>query len=271
MGKSYEELGLKDDFMFGIVMKNPAYCRAFLETTLGIRISHIEYITSQQGIDLSVDAKSVRLDVYVEDDEGTVYDVEMQTTARPNLPKRTRYYQGVIDLNILEKGEDYQCLRKSFIIFVCTFDMFGKGRHIYTFENRCVEDLDLPLGDGAVKIILNTKGTADDISPEMKRLLDFIDGKEPKDDFTKELGEAVKSVRKNEKRRLEYMTLEMRYREMYEDGREEGMKCGRTEGMERGLKLAKAALCLEREGFDAAEIADRLCVSEELVSQILDV
>ncbi len=58
------------------------------------------------------------------------------------------------------------------------------------------------MGDDTTKIILNTKGTMDDVTPEMKRLLDFIDGKEPEDDFTRELDEAVQSVRKNEKWRL---------------------------------------------------------------------
>ena len=82
-----------------------------------------------------------RLDVYVEDEAGTVYDVEIQTEAKKGLPKRTRYYQGVIDLHILEKGEDYTALRKSFVIFICTYDPFGKDRYIYTFENRCREDL----------------------------------------------------------------------------------------------------------------------------------
>ena len=85
------------------------------------------------------------------------------------------------------------------VIFVCTFDLFGKGRHVYTFENRCIQELGLGLGDDTVKIILNTKGTEDDVSPEMKRLLDFIDGKEPADDFTKDLAEAVQSIRENEK------------------------------------------------------------------------
>ena len=113
----------------------------------GIKISHIEYPKSQETIDIMADAKSVRLDVYVEDDKNTVYNIEMQTTLKDNLPKRMRYYQGMIDLNILEKGENYKNLKKSFVIFICTFDLFGLGRHVYTFENRCIEDLELPLGD----------------------------------------------------------------------------------------------------------------------------
>ncbi|MCM1181228.1 MAG: hypothetical protein NC347_13290, partial [Clostridium sp.] len=65
-----------------------------------------------------------------------------------------------------------------------------------------------------------------DVTPEMKKLLDFIDGKEPEDDFTRELDEAVQSVRKNEKWRLDYMTLQMNYQEKYEQGIEEGRKEG---------------------------------------------
>lgn len=166
------------------------------------------------------------MDIYVEDGKETVYNIEMQTTENRNLPKRTRYYQGMIDLNILEKGDNYKNLKRSFVIFICTFDLFGEGRHIYTFENRCIQNLDLGLGDDTTKIILNTKGTMDDVTPEMKKLLDFIDGKEPEDDFTRELDEAVQSVRKNEKWRLDYMTLQMNYQEKYEQGIEQGIEKG---------------------------------------------
>ena len=222
MEKTFEKLQIKDDFMFSIIMRNPKFCKPFLELVLGIKISRIEYPKSQETIDISADAKSVRLDIYVEDGKGTVYNIEMQTTGNRNIPKRTRYYQGMIDLNILEKGHNYKDLKRSFIIFVCTFDLFGEGRHIYTFENRCIQNLELGLGDDTTKIILNTKGTMDDVTPEMKKLLDFIDGKEPGDDFTRELDKAVQSVRKNEKWRLDYMTLQKEKMEsamrMIEDG-----------------------------------------------------
>ena len=101
----------------------------------------------------------------------------MQTTHKKDLPKRMRYYQGMIDLNILNKGESYCNLKKSYVIFICTFDPFGEGRHIYTFCNTCQENTSLTLNDDAVKIVLNTKGTIDDVSPEMKRILDYIEGK----------------------------------------------------------------------------------------------
>ena len=239
MEKKFEQLEIRDDFMFSVIMRNPRYCKPFLECILGVKISHIEYPKSQETIDITADAKSVRLDIYVEDSENTVYNAEMQTVENRNIPKRTRYYQGMIDLNILEKGENYKSLKKSFVIFICTFDLFGKGRHIYTFENRCIQDTSLSLGDDTIKIILNTKGTMDDVTPELKSLLDFIDGEEPRDEFTKELEAAVKTVRKNEKWRLDYMTLQMNYQEKYEQGIEQGREQSNRQSALRMIKAGK--------------------------------
>ena len=86
--------------------------------------------------------------------------------------------------------------------------------------------MELPLGDDTTKIILNTKGTLDDVSPEMKKLLNYIDGEAPSDEFTEELEQAVKKVRDNEKWRLDYMTLQMSYQEKFEQGLERGIEQG---------------------------------------------
>ena len=265
--RKYEELTLKDNFMFGIIMRNPKYCKTFLETILGVKIKRIEYPESQKTIDISLPAKSVRLDIYVEDDKNTVYNIEMQTSSNENIPKRSRYYQGMIDLNILDKGGDYSELKKSFVIFVCTFDLFGKGRHIYTFENRCIQDTSLPLGDGTTKIILNTKGTADDVSSDMKALLNYIDGQLPSDKYTNELEAAVESARLNKNWRRDFMTLEMLYNEKLQEGLREGIAEGRKEGHREGLQEGRkegasekaeqiAAALLSNGKLSTAEIAE---------------
>ena len=48
-------------------------------------------------------------------------------------------------------------------------------RHIYTFENRCRENLSLSLGDESIKIFLNTRGTLDDVDAEMKEFLAYVE------------------------------------------------------------------------------------------------
>lgn len=257
--KKFEDLTIHDDFMFGIIMRDPRYCKPFLETILNIKISHIEYPEDQKTINLSLDAKSIRLDVYVEDSSNTIYNIEMQNGHHENLPKRTRYYQGMIDLNLLDKGMDYMQLKQSFIIFVCTFDPFHISRHLYTFENRCIEDTALPLGDGMQKIILNTKGIFDDVRPELKRLLNFIDGRSPEDTFTQDLSKAVESAKHNEKWRLDYMTLQMAYDEKYREGLEDGIQQGVTESALRMLSANK---------YSDAEISEITGLSMEQIQDL---
>lgn len=71
-----------------------------------LQIDHVEYPELQKSIQPNADAKSVRLDVYVKDGKGTVYNIEMQVTNTKELPKRTRYYQSMIDLQLIDKGSE---------------------------------------------------------------------------------------------------------------------------------------------------------------------
>ncbi|MBQ9384399.1 MAG: hypothetical protein IJT87_09185 [Ruminiclostridium sp.] len=54
-------------------MSDPDRCKPLLEYILGIKIARIEYAEKQKTIDLSYDAKGVRLDLNVIDDKGIVY------------------------------------------------------------------------------------------------------------------------------------------------------------------------------------------------------
>ena len=75
--KKYEELELRDDFMFSRIMSDPEFVKPLLETILGVKIRKIVYPQTQKTIDLSLRAKGIRLDVYVEDDQNTVFNLEM--------------------------------------------------------------------------------------------------------------------------------------------------------------------------------------------------
>lgn len=219
----WENLTISNDFMFAKVMRNPELCKGMLERLLDIQIDHIEYPEEQKVIDISKDSKSVRLDVYLKDEKGTVYNIEIQTTSNRNLPKRTRYYAGMTDLNAIEKGADYTELPQSFVIFICTFDAFGAGRWRYTFENMCKEDNEVLLGDGTAKIFFNTAGTKGNISEDTKNILKFIENNTTEDEFTERLAQEVRKIKENKEWQVEYMTLLMREREKYKEGVAEGV------------------------------------------------
>ncbi len=94
---SWEDVGISNDFMFCKVMQQPELCKELLQRILpDLWIDHIEYPEAQKEIRADMDAKSVRLDVYIKDGIGTVYDIEMQVADTMELPKRTRYYQSLI-------------------------------------------------------------------------------------------------------------------------------------------------------------------------------
>ena len=126
----------------------------------------------------------------------------------------------MIDLQLIDKGQLYDELKRSYVIFICPFDLYGTGRHIYTFENICKEDGSIFMGDEAAKIFLNAKGTLDDVSDELKAFLDYVAGKKPKDAYVERLEEAVKEAKKNREWRHEYMTLLMRDQENVKKGEE---------------------------------------------------
>ena len=97
---TWEELGISNDFLFGKVMQNSELCKELLQRILpDLQIDHIEYPELQKSIDVDRDARSVRLDVYVKDDKGVVYDIEMQIINTRELPKRSRYYQSILVLH----------------------------------------------------------------------------------------------------------------------------------------------------------------------------
>lgn len=242
--KTIQELNLADDFLFGKVMSDNKICRKVLEKILNVPIKKVEFLATQKTIDILLDGKGIRLDVYVNDDKGTIYSVEMQRGRKKELPKRTRFYQSNIDSDLLSPGESYTKLNKTYIIFICTFDPFVDRRHIYTFENRCLENLSVPLGDETTKIFLSTKGEMDDVDAEMKEFLAYIE--DSTDSFAahavspliKEIHKRVIDVKQNKEMEVEYMTLLQRDRENIELGREEG----REEGQENMAALIKILL-----------------------------
>lgn len=222
---AYENLGISNDFMFGKIMSDEKICKPFLEKLLGIQIDHIQYLDAQKTVNPKVDAHSVRFDIYV-DDGKTVYNCEMQTTTNKNLPKRSRYYQGMIDINLLRKSMNYSKLKKCFVIFICTYDPFDKDSYVYSFRNTCKEYPEMELGDDTYKIFFNTKGKNGSISSEQKELLKYIQTSELPENCTdsliKDLDYALQMARNNEEWRNDYMTLELMKQEQYEEGKQEG-------------------------------------------------
>lgn len=215
---------IRDNFIFGKTFEmNPDLCRRLIESILNIKVTNLSFPEREKVVEARADSKGIRLDVYAED-KGTnrSFNLEMQVTNNDNLPKRMRYYQGLIDLDKLKHGQHYRELGESFIIFICPFKVFRDNRHVHTFRNLCVENTNVALNDDATKIFLSTKGSADDVNDTVKNFLNYVDNGAIAGSFVKDLDDAVQLVKSNKKVRLEYMTYEMALLDRELQGREEG-------------------------------------------------
>ncbi len=260
----YENLTIKDDFIFGKVMENKENCVEMIERLTGNKLSDNISINNQKAVKIAVDGKGVRYDVYVEDDARVMYDAEMQQGKnKSNLPKRSRFYQGLMDLGYLETGDEYVELADSYVIFICTFDPFDEGLCCYEFENHCdgYEGIgDIHLGDGRKILIYNTKGTVVNVSSEVHRFLSYIENGEMSDEYTKKLQNSVAMARHNRKWRVEYMKTFVHDI----DVRREGIEIGK----ELGVSLGKVFAYHEM-GCNIEDIADKAGMTVAEVEEIL--
>ena len=262
--KPFEELTLADDFLFCKVMQDESLCKELLEIILHVKFDKIKYTEPQKVLDDVVDEKSIRMDVYVKDNNHTVYDIEMQTSNTEELPKRSRYYHSCIDKAQLAKGERYNKLRKTYVIFVCTFDLFDRNFAKYEFDTICRQDIGLTLPDDRHTVFLNAQGVTND--QKLKEFLAYLrDGEVSNSEFIQNLDKAVNYASKSSKWREEYDMLLAREQLLIEEGRKKGLAEGMAQGMaESAIKFIKNAL----RTLSPEEVSKTLDVSLEEVLRI---
>ena len=267
--KPIEELTFTDDFMFGYVLRDPEICKTLLETLLGIQIEYVEYPELQKSISTFYESKGVRLDVYVKN-SNRVFDIEIQNDFQIALPRRTRYYQSMIDMDDLLKGADYSELKESFIIFVCQFDPFKADLPCYTFKNLCLEDNNINLKDGTTKIIFNSTAYEKENNLEISAFLKYIKTKVPTNNFTDRLHRLVEEHKINNKFRNEYFAMNLHDRDITRKAFAEGEALGVEKGISQGAEQNKIETAKKfiKMGFSFEQIAEGTNLSLEKVQQL---
>lgn len=221
-GQTWEDLTIANNFIFYKVMhNNPDVCKELLEILLEFPIEKIE-MSQEEEIDIDFGSKGVRLDVYAKDAGGLkVYNIEMQASDTKELPERARYYQGVIDVDLLKSGQKYKDLKTSFIIFICVEDIFEKGLPKYTFENLCKEDTKIKLNDRAYKYFFISKNCDRILNKRQKAFLRMVTENKASDDFTSRIKSLVDDAKRNTQWRKQYMEWEREKTYERDAGREE--------------------------------------------------
>lgn len=222
--KPFKELQFSDAFMFAAVMEDEDICRQVLERILEFPIKSVK-VRGEATLLINPDYRGVRLDVLADDEEGRIFDIEMQITDQQNLPKRSRVYQSRMDLAALKPGQDFNLLPASYVIFICTFDPFGYDLWRYTCYTYCKETGE-ELGDMAYKIFLNTKGTnTAQEPPELADFLRYVDNSSVvsqgiSDPLIHQIETRISSIKQNNGMEVQYML----FGELLSQERREGRK-----------------------------------------------
>ena len=292
-----------DDFIFSLVMRDPALCRELLALALPeedfgeIKImksqnplidepavgadtetdhatassgnhhtdTHALTVETQKSLKFVKDMHGVRFDAYIKS-ENVWAEVEMQTVSNLPLGKRARYYQSNMDLDCLEASTDYTALKKCYVIFLCTFDYFKKDAPVYFFQSWDIEK-NLPLDDFSYKIVLNAACSPDKVPEKLKPLYAYLN--DPRQSqvspLTRMIDARVKKFNTDEWRR-KYMTFEY----MLKERERKGIEQGRSEGLAEGAAQEKREIAknLKHLGLDFEQICQATGLTAEEIAHL---
>lgn len=223
--EKWENATIANNFIFYKVMRNnPDVCQELLEILLEFKIERIE-MSQEEEINVDFGSKGIRMDVYAKDAGGQkVYNIELQAKDTKELPERARYYQGVMDVDLLKSGQDYKNLNTTFIVFICVDDIFEKGLAKYTFENLCVEDPKIKMGDRAYKYFFISQNCDKLLDEEQKAFLKMVSNNKSSNAFTDKVKKLVDNAKRNTQWRKQFMDWEREKTYSFNRGLEQGVQ-----------------------------------------------
>ena len=269
--QEWKKLTLADDFIFSRVMQNVEICKEVLELLLKISITKIEYPTVQKVFQSLKNSKGIRLDVYVQETGGQrVFDIEIQTVITKEEALRARYYQGMLDLDNLLKGNDYTELPQTYIIFLCMKDPFGLNLPVYHKHSFIDPDNRHSYDDKTKKIFYNVGRYQDVEDPKIRRFLGYLKKKETSDKLTRRLDQMVEELKAIEMGFSDYIAIRQREFDWLRQGKEEGYIHGLKAGLEQGAhqKAVETAEKLLSMGLSLEQVAEGTNLPLETIQRL---
>ena len=234
--KEWKELTLTDDYLFSQIMKDEEFCKLFLEMLMGIKITKVIYLEAQKEVNLFPQTKGIRMDVYLEGDD-EIYNIEMQTTNKLNLVKRMRYYHSAIDVDSLLRGNPYDQLKKSYVIFICNFDLCGDGFPVYESQTIWKQN-GREIGDEQIKVVYNTSAFEKAQDPRLRALLQYLSTATVTDE-ARPIADKVAAFKRLFPDGRPHMKYELDLYDKWREGRVEGIKEGIEQGLEKGIEIGE--------------------------------
>ena len=246
--------------MSDIFMRNVFKQRECLEYVLQVIMEKPDLRVIDQVIQKdykNLQGRSAIMDCIARDSEYKQFNVEIQQDNEGASPKRARYHSGLMDMNTLNPGQDFDELPESYVVFITRDDILGYELPIYHI-NKKIEELNENFQDEAHIIYVNSRKQED---TELGRLMHDLHCKNADEMHSPVLAKRVHEL-KDTRKGVELMCHEME--KIYSEGMENGEKRGE-------LKAKKeTALSMAEEGMDIKKIARLVNASEKDVQQWID-
>ncbi len=229
--------------MSDIFMRNVFKQRECLEYVLQVIMEKQDLKVIEQIIQKdykNLQGRSAIMDCVARDFEGKQFDVEIQQDNEGASPKRARYHSGLMDMNTLNPGQDFDELPESYVIFITRDDILGYGFPIYHID-RHIKEADDSFQDEAHIIYVNSRKQED---TELGRLMHDLHCKNADEMHSPVLAKRVHELKDTQKG-VEFMCHEME--KIYSEGMESGEKRGELKAKkETALSLAEMGLPVEK-------------------------
>lgn len=229
--EKWERATIANNFIFYKVMhNNPEICKELLEILLEMKLDRIE-MRQEEEVEIDYGKKGIRMDVYAYGVD-KAFNIELQTSDTGELPERARYYQGVLDVDQLNKGVEYSELKTCYVIFICIPDIFKKGLGKYSFENICKENSEVVLNDRAYKYFFIAKNYDKILNEDQKDFLRLVLSNECSSGFSNKISKMVEAAKHNTQWRKQFMEFERQMAYSFREGKAEGLAEGKAEAKE---------------------------------------
>ena len=229
--------------MSDIFMRNVFKKRECLEYVLQVIMEKQDLYVIDQVIQKdykNLQGRSAVMDCVARDSTGKQFDVEIQQDNEGASPKRARYHSGLMDMNTLNPGQDFEELPESYVIFITRDDILGYGLPIYHID-RQIKELNEAFQDEAHIIYVNSRKQND---TELGKLMHDLHCKKADEMHSPILAKRMYELKETQKG-VELMCHEME--KIYSEGMESGEKRGELKAKkETALSLAEMGLPVEK-------------------------
>ena len=227
-----ENQTLMSDFLMNNVLKERKCTEYILQVIMGI--GDLQVLEQVLQMDFkNLQGRSAILDCVARDQRGKLYNVEIQQKSEGASPKRARYHAGLMDMNVLERGQDFDRLPECHVIFITEKDTLGYGQPIYHIERRIRENGEY-FRDESHIVYVNSSSQEE---TELGRLMHDFHCKSASEMYSEVLSGRVRTLKETEEG-IEEMCRELE--ELYQMGMMDGRAEGRAEGKAEGIAEGKA-------------------------------